>query len=183
MKCSLPDHRLFAERLSLAIKGPLPQFDFRYRQELKKVIPPCADDSFITAGRAWSSSALRDSERRTLPSPSASRRCSVGYVVRFIRVQTLLNPVLADRDLEPRERVGPQAAPDLRLLILDEFGYLSHPVDVGPLLYEAISGRCELKATIDLPGVLRTSLVPERMAPSAPTREPLTCPPEPLRRY
>ena len=34
------------------------------------------------------------------------------------------------------------------LLVLDELGYLSHPVEVGPLLYEVIAGRYEHKATI-----------------------------------
>jgi len=55
-----------------------------------------------------------------------------GYVVRFITVQALLNQVLARRDLEARQKVlKPLLTCDL--LILDELGYLSHPVDVGPL--------------------------------------------------
>jgi len=61
--------------------------------------------------------------------------------------QALLNQVLARRDLEARQKVlKPLLTCDL--LILDELGYLSHPVDVGPLLYEVIAGRYEHKATI-----------------------------------
>jgi len=70
-----------------------------------------------------------------------------GYAVRFITVQALLNQVLARRDVDGRQRVlKPLLLADL--LILDELGYLSHPVEVGPLLYEVIAGRYEHKATI-----------------------------------
>ena len=70
-----------------------------------------------------------------------------GYAVRFLTVQALLNQVLARRDIDGRQRVlKPLLLADL--LVLDELGYLSHPVEVGPLLYEVIAGRYEHKATI-----------------------------------
>jgi DNA replication protein DnaC len=124
------------------------QFDFTYRPELKKqVIVRYLEDSFITAGESVVFIGPAGLGKTHLSVAIGLKMVERGYTVRFITVQALLNQVLARRDLEARQRIlKPLLACDL--LILDELGYLSHPVDVGPLLYELIAGRYEHKATI-----------------------------------
>jgi DNA replication protein DnaC len=138
-------------RLKLAgfpFEKTIDQFDFSYRPELKKqVILRYVDDSFITAGESLVLVGPAGLGKTHLSVAIGLKMVQRGYVVRFITVQALLNQVLARRDLEARQRVlKPLLTCDL--LILDELGYLSHPVDVGPLLYEVIAGRYEHKATI-----------------------------------
>jgi DNA replication protein DnaC len=138
-------------RLKLAgfpFEKTLDQFDFSYRPELKKqVILRYVDDSFITAGESLVLVGPAGLGKTHLSVAIGLKMVQRGYVVRFITVQALLNQVLARRDLEARQKVlKPLLTCDL--LILDELGYLSHPVDVGPLLYEVIAGRYEHKATI-----------------------------------
>jgi DNA replication protein DnaC len=138
-------------RLKLAgfpFEKTIDQFDFSYRPELKKqVILRYVDDSFITAGESLVLVGPAGLGKTHLSVAIGLKMVQRGYVVRFITVQALLNQVLARRDLEARQKVlKPLLTCDL--LILDELGYLSHPVDVGPLLYEVIAGRYEHKATI-----------------------------------
>lgn len=138
-------------RLKLAgfpFEKTIDQFDFSYRPELKKqVILRYINDSFITAGESLVLVGPAGLGKTHLSVAIGLKMVQRGYVVRFITVQALLNQVLARRDLEARQKVlKPLLTCDL--LILDELGYLSHPVDVGPLLYEVIAGRYEHEATI-----------------------------------
>ena len=72
----------------------------------------------------------------------------LGYSVRFVMAQQLANAVLtaAYAETEITRLIEPLIHCDL--LILDEFGYLSVEPQVGPVLYELISGRYEKGATV-----------------------------------
>jgi len=138
-------------RLKLAafpFEKTIEQFDFTYRPELKKqVVLRYLEDSFITAGKSLVLVGPAGLGKTHLSVAIGLKMLQRGYAVRFITVQALLNQVLARRDVDGRQRVlKPLLLADL--LILDELGYLSHPVEVGPLLYEVIAGRYEHKATI-----------------------------------
>jgi DNA replication protein DnaC len=138
-------------RLKLAafpFEKTIEQFDFTYRPDLKKqVILRYLEDSFITAGDSLVLVGPAGLGKTHLSVAIGLKMLQRGYTVRFLTVQALLNQVLARRDIEGRQRVlKPLLQADL--LILDELGYLSHPVEVGPLLYELIAGRYEHKATI-----------------------------------
>jgi len=138
-------------RLKLAgfpFEKTIEQFDFTYRPELKKqVILRYLEDSFITAGESLVLVGPAGLGKTHLSVAIGLKMLQRGYTVRFLTVQALLNQILARRDIEGRQRVlKPLLLADL--LILDELGYLSHPVEVGPLLYELIAGRYEHKATI-----------------------------------
>jgi DNA replication protein DnaC len=71
----------------------------------------------------------------------------VGYSVRFLTAQQLANQVLAAPN---RAAVSELLQPLIRcqLLILDEFGYLSMDSQLGPILYEVVSGRYGHGATV-----------------------------------
>jgi DNA replication protein DnaC len=138
-------------RLKLAgfpFEKTIEQFDFTYRPELKKqVILRYLEDTFITAGESLVLVGPAGLGKTHLSVAIGLKMLQRGYTVRFLTVQALLNQVLARRDIDGRQRVlKPLLLADL--LVLDELGYLSHPVEVGPLLYEVIAGRYEHKATI-----------------------------------
>ena len=71
----------------------------------------------------------------------------LGYTVRFVMAQQVANAVLTTTT---RGEMTPLIEPLIKcdLLILDEFGYLSMAPQVGPVLYEIISGRYEKGATV-----------------------------------
>src|SRR2546430_16026591 len=70
-----------------------------------------------------------------------------GSSVRFVMAQHIANAVLtATTRNEITRLIEPLVKCDL--LILDEFGYLSMEPQVGPVLYELISGRYEKGATV-----------------------------------
>jgi len=71
----------------------------------------------------------------------------LGYTVRFVMAQHIANAVLtATTRSEITRLIAPLVKCDL--LILDEFGYLSMEPQVGPVLYEIISGRYQKGATV-----------------------------------
>src|SRR5256712_8572517 len=71
----------------------------------------------------------------------------LGYSVGFVMAQPVANAVLAATTRSEITRlVEPLVKCDL--LILDEFGYLSMEPQVGPVLYEIISGRYQKGATV-----------------------------------
>ncbi len=71
----------------------------------------------------------------------------LGYTVRFVMAQHIANAVLtATTRSEITRLIEPLVKCDL--LILDEFGYLSLEPQVGPVLYEIISGRYQKGATV-----------------------------------
>src|SRR5258708_25139889 len=71
----------------------------------------------------------------------------LGYSVRFLMAQQLAN---ADLTACTRSEITPLIEPLVKcdLLILDELGYLSMEPQVGPVLYEIISGRYQKGATV-----------------------------------
>ncbi len=71
----------------------------------------------------------------------------LGYTVRFITAQKLVNSVLVATDRNGVEKV---LYPLLKcqLLILDELGYLPADARIGPILYELVSGRYQKGATV-----------------------------------
>ena len=124
------------------------QSDFTYRPEPKKqVILRYLEGGFITAGESLVPVGPAGLGKTHLSVAVNLKMLQRGYTVRFLTVQALLSQLLARRDIDGRQRVlKPLLLADL--LILDELGYLSHPVEVGPLLYELTAGRHEHKATI-----------------------------------
>jgi DNA replication protein DnaC len=76
-----------------------------------------------------------------------TKMVQLGYTVRFVMAQQLANAVLtAANRQEVLHLIEPLISCDL--LIVDEFGYLSMEPQVGPVLYELISGRYEKGATV-----------------------------------
>jgi DNA replication protein DnaC len=76
-----------------------------------------------------------------------TKMVQLGYTVRFVMAQQVANAVLtATTRGEMTRLIEPLITCDL--LILDEFGYLSMAPQVGPVLYEIISGRYEKGATV-----------------------------------
>lgn len=71
----------------------------------------------------------------------------LGYTVRFITAQKLVNAVLAATNRNEVEKV---LNPLLKcqLLILDELGYLPADERIGPILFELVSGRYQKGATV-----------------------------------
>jgi DNA replication protein DnaC len=76
-----------------------------------------------------------------------TKMVQLGYSVRFVMVQHVANAVVtATTRSEITCLIEPLVKCDL--LILDEFGYLSMEPQVGPVLYEIISGRYQKGATV-----------------------------------
>ena len=76
-----------------------------------------------------------------------TKMVQLGYSVRFVMAQHVANAVLtATTRNEITRLIEPLVKCDL--LILDEFGYLSMEPQVGPVLYEIISGRYQKGATV-----------------------------------
>jgi DNA replication protein DnaC len=71
----------------------------------------------------------------------------LGYSVRFVMAQQVANAVLTAATRSETARLI-ESLVKCDLLILDEFGYLSLEPQVGPVLYEIISGRYEKGATV-----------------------------------
>jgi len=71
----------------------------------------------------------------------------LGYSVRFLTVQAFANQILAATGRAGIEQV---VRPLIRgdVLILDEFGYLPIDPQVGPAIYELVSGRYQKGATV-----------------------------------
>jgi len=123
------------------------QFDFRFRPELKKqVFQNYLDASFVHQGRTLVMIGAPGVGKTHLAVAVGVRMIVLGFEVRFVTVQRLVNQALAAGASGRSKLVKPLL--DCDLLILDEFGYLPADPAVGPLLYEIVAGRYERKATI-----------------------------------
>lgn len=124
------------------------QFDFSLRPELKRaVVLRFFDSSFITSSGCLLLIGPSGLGKTHLAVAIGTKMVQLGYRVRFVLAQQLVNAVLAAASRDELVRViEPLIHCDL--LILDEFGYLPIAAQVGPVLYEILAGRYEKGATV-----------------------------------
>ena len=124
------------------------QFDFTLRPELKRtVMLRFFDSSFIANAACLLMIGPSGLGKTHLAVAVGTKMVQLGYTVRFVMAQQVANAVLTATSRADLARlIEPLVKCDL--LILDEFGYLSLEPQVGPVLYEIISGRYEKGATV-----------------------------------
>ncbi len=105
------------------------------------------DSSFISSAGSLLLIGASGLGKTHLAIAVGTKMVQLGYSVRFLMAQQLANAVLTACT---RSEITPLIEPLIKcdLLILDELGYLSMEPQVGPVLYELISGRYEKGATI-----------------------------------
>jgi DNA replication protein DnaC len=124
------------------------QFDFALRPELKRtVMLRFFDSSFIGTASSLLLIGASGLGKTHLAVALGTKMVQLGYSVRFVMAQHIANAVLTATTRSQITRlIEPLVKCDL--LILDEFGYLSMEPQVGPVLYEIISGRYQKGATV-----------------------------------
>jgi len=124
------------------------QFDFSLRPELKRaVLMRFFDSSFITNAGCLLLIGPSGLGKTHLAVALGTKMVQLGYTVRFVMAQHVTNAVLtATTRSEITRLIEPLVKCDL--LVLDELGYLSMEPQVGPVLYEIISGRYQKGATV-----------------------------------
>ena len=124
------------------------QFDFSLRPELKRaVLMRFFDSSFITNAGCLLLIGPSGLGKTHLAVALGTKMVQLGYTVRFVMAQHVANAVLtATTRSEITRLIEPLVKCDL--LVLDELGYLSMEPQVGPVLYEIISGRYQKGATV-----------------------------------
>jgi DNA replication protein DnaC len=140
--------RRLIQQAKFPFEKGIDQFDFRFRPELKRqVFATYLDSSFVEQGRALVLIGAAGLGKTHLSVSIGLKMCALGYHVRFITAQALVNQVLAQPSYAARNKV---LAPYLKcdLLCLDELGYLPSDPQIGPVLYEVIAGRYEKKAIV-----------------------------------
>jgi DNA replication protein DnaC len=126
----------------------LEQFDWQARPELKRaVMMRYFDSAFVEQAGGLILIGPSGLGKTHLAIAIGTRMAQLGYSVRFLTAQHLANQVLA---APSRAAVSEVLQPLVRcqVLILDEFGYLHIDPQLGPALYELVSGRYGHGATI-----------------------------------
>jgi DNA replication protein DnaC len=126
----------------------LEQFDWQARPELKRaVMMRYFDSAFVEKAGGLILIGPSGLGKTHLAIAIGTRMAQLGYSVRFLTAQQLANQVLAAPN---RAAVSDllQGLIRCQLLILDEFGYLSVDSQLGPILYEVVSGRYSHGATV-----------------------------------
>lgn len=123
-------------------------FDFSLRPELKRaVMVRFFDSAVIEKAGGLILIGPSGTGKTHLAVALGTRMVQLGDSVRFVTAQSLANAIVAATSRAEVERVlRPLTRCDL--LILDEFGYLSVAPEIGPALYELISGRYLQRATV-----------------------------------
>jgi DNA replication protein DnaC len=124
------------------------QFDFVLHPELRRaVVMRFFDSSFITTASSLLLIGPSGVGKTHLAVALGTKMVQLGYRVRFLMAQELVNAVVTIATRAELARfINPLVACDL--LILDEVGYLTLDPKVGPVLYEIIAGRYEKGATV-----------------------------------
>jgi DNA replication protein DnaC len=124
------------------------QFDLLLHPELRRaVVTRFFDSSFITTPSSLLLIGPSGVGKTHLAVALGTKMVQLGYSVRFVMAQQLVNAVVATATRAELARfIKPLVTCDL--LILDEFGYLTLDPKVGPVLYEIIAGRYEKGATV-----------------------------------
>jgi DNA replication protein DnaC len=124
------------------------QFDFTLHPELKRtVMVRFFDSRFVTTAGSLVLIGPSGVGKTHLSIAVGTKLVQLGYSVRFVMAQQVANAVLtATTRADLARLIEPLVKCDL--LILDEFGYVSVEPQVGPVLYEIISGRYEKGATV-----------------------------------
>ena len=124
------------------------QFDFSQRPELKRqVILNCMDESFIHQGHSLVLIGPPGTGKTHLSVAVGVKMIQLGYSVRFVTAQRLINDCMGFKNMSDRQRLL-HSLSKVDLLIIDEFGYLPHDKEAGPLFYQVVSDRYEKKGTI-----------------------------------
>lgn len=135
-------------RASFPFERSMEQFDFSRLPELRKqVFQTYLDPNFVRDGHSLVLIGAPGLGKTHLAVAIGIYMVQRDFNVRCVRVQTLMNKVLACDGPRERERyLATYKRCDL--LILDELGYLMSEPDTGPVLYELIADRYEKKAII-----------------------------------
>jgi DNA replication protein DnaC len=124
------------------------QFDFSLRPELKRqVILNCMDETFVHQGRSLVLIGPPGLGKTHVSISVGVKMIQLGYSVKFVMAQRLINDYVDMKAVGDRQELLSSLA-KVDLLIIDEFGYLPHDKEAGPLFYQVISDRYEKKGTI-----------------------------------
>jgi DNA replication protein DnaC len=129
-------------------EASLEQFEWGRHPELKRsILLRYFDSAFVEKAQTLLLIGSSGLGKTHLAVSVGIKMVQLGYTVRFITAQKLVNAVLAATNRNGVEKV---LNPLLKcqLLILDELGYLPADERIGPILFELVSGRYQKGATV-----------------------------------